>query len=306
MGFLDTLKKGLDKTRVGFQESVNILLERGPNLDEDFWEGLEEALILCDVGPSVSFEIVENLRDDSEKKGLPDAYAVFDYLSQEIANQFVVDKSHILDNTPAIILFVGINGTGKTTTVGKIAKENVDRGKSVILGCADTFRAAAIEQLEIWADRSNTQIITHKRGSDPASVCFDTIKAAQDNNIDLTLIDTAGRLHTSDDLMRELKKVVNVVKKIATVPVYTVLVMDATTGQNGLIQAQEFNKSLNLDALIVTKLDGSAKGGIALRISKELNLPIIKIGVGEKIDDLKDFNSLDFAKAFIGDFKKTI
>ena len=191
----------------------------------------------------------------------------------------------------------GINGTGKTTTVGKLAKAETDAGRAVILGSADTFRAAAIEQLEVWARRAGVEMVTRERGADPASVCYDTLERAEATGAELVLIDTAGRLHTSADLMRELEKVVNVVRKRSKLPVYTVLVIDATTGQNGLQQAREFNRALDLDALIVTKLDGTAKGGIALAVSHELGLPIVKIGVGEGIDDLRDFDAREFASA---------
>ena len=180
-------------------------------------------------------------------------------------------------------MLVGLQGAGKTTTVGKLAKEATDAGRTVILGSADTFRAAAIEQLEVWAERANVEVVTRERGSDPASVCYDTIERAESRGADLVLIDTAGRLHTSADLMRELEKVVNVVRKRSQLPVYTVLVTDATTGQNGLSQAREFDRALDLDGVIVTKLDGTAKGGIALAVSHELGLPVLKIGVGEGI-----------------------
>ena len=196
---------------------------------------------------------------------------------------------------------MGINGAGKTTTVGKLAAAYHEQGRKVLLGSADTFRAAAIEQLEVWANRADVTIVSRERGSDPASVCYETIERAEKDGSDLVLIDTAGRLHTSDDLMRELQKVVNVVRKRANIPVYTVLVIDATTGQNGLQQAQKFNAALDLDGVIVTKLDGTAKGGIALAVSHELELPIFKIGVGEGIDDLQDFDAHDFARALIGD-----
>ena len=203
---------------------------------------------------------------------------------------------------PAVVLFVGINGTGKTTTVGKLAKEAADAGRTVLLGSADTFRAAAIEQLEAWARRAGVEVVTRERGSDPASVCYDTLERAEQEGADLVLIDTAGRLHTSADLMRELEKVVGVVRKRANLPVFTVLVIDATTGQNGLQQAREFDRALDLDGVIVTKLDGTAKGGIALAVSHELGLPVLKIGVGEGLDDLKDFDAHDFARALVGDF----
>ena len=302
MGFFDKVSAGLTRSRDKFKESMNVLLDRGPNLDDDFWEGLEETLILSDIGGAAAFDIVENLRDRATRMALPDSYAVLDLLNEQIAATFTEGGERILGEAPALILFVGINGTGKTTTVGKIAKEQTDAGRAVILGSADTFRAAAIEQLEVWARRAGVEMVTRERGSDPASVCYDTIERAEAAGSDLVLIDTAGRLHTSADLMRELEKVVSVVRKRSSIPVYTVLVIDATTGQNGLQQAREFNRALELDALIVTKLDGTAKGGIALAVSHELELPIIKIGVGEGIDDLRDFDAHDFASALIGDF----
>ncbi len=302
MGFFDRISQGLTRSRDKFKESVNVLLDRGPDLDEEFWDGLEETLIMSDVGGSAAFRIVDVLREQATRKALPDAYAVLDELNDQIAATFTEGGSEILGGDPAIVLFVGINGTGKTTTVGKIAKEATDAGRSVLLGSADTFRAAAIEQLEVWAERADVPLVTRERGSDPASVCYDAIDRAEAIGADLVLIDTAGRLHTSDDLMRELEKVVGVVRKRAQVPVYTVLVIDATTGQNGLTQAKQFDRALDLDALVVTKLDGTAKGGIALAISHELKLPIIKVGVGEAIEDLRDFDAHDFARAFVGDF----
>ena len=302
MGFLDRISEGLTRSRDRFKESMNVLLDRGPDLDEEFWEGLEETLILADVGGMAADSIVERLRDQATRQALPDAYAVLDLLNDEIAASFTEGGADILGGEPALVLFVGINGTGKTTTVGKIAKEQTDAGRAVILGSADTFRAAAIEQLEVWARRAGVEMVTRERGADPASVCYDTIERAEAVGADLVLVDTAGRLHTSADLMRELEKVVSVVRKRAKLPVYTVLVIDATTGQNGLQQAREFNRALDVDALIVTKLDGTAKGGIALAVSHELELPIIKIGVGEGIDDLRDFDAHEFAAALVGAF----
>ena len=302
MGFFDRISEGLTRSRDKFKEQMNVLLDRGPDLDEEFWDGLEETLILADVGGAAAAEIVEGLRDQATRKALPDAYAVLDLLNDQIASTFTEGGEDVLGGQPALVLFVGINGTGKTTTVGKLAKEATDAGRTVILGSADTFRAAAIEQLEVWAKRANVEVVTRERGSDPASVCYDTIERAEAEDADLVLIDTAGRLHTSADLMRELAKVVNVVRKRSKLPVYTVLVIDATTGQNGLQQAREFNRELELDALIVTKLDGTAKGGIALAVSHELELPIIKIGVGEGLDDLRDFDAHEFARALVGAF----
>lgn len=302
MAFFERISKGLSRSRNKFKEQMNVLLDRGPKLDEDFWELLEETLILSDVGAYAADSIVENLRDQAARQALPDAYAVLDLLNDQIATTFTEAEDEIFNEEEAVVLFVGINGTGKTTTVGKIAKEYSDAGRAVILGSADTFRAAAIEQLEVWAERAGVEMVTRERGSDPASVCYDTIERAEKTGANLVLIDTAGRLHTSADLMRELEKVVNVVRKRSQMPVYTILVIDATTGQNGLQQAREFNKALDLDGLIVTKLDGTAKGGIALAVSHELELPIYKIGVGEGIEDLRDFDAHDFASALIGDF----
>lgn len=302
MGFFDRISEGLARSRDKFKEQMNVLLDRGPDLDDEFWDGLEETLILSDVGAPAASSIVENLRDQATRKALPDAYAVLDMLNEQIASTFTEGGEEVFGGDPALVLFVGINGTGKTTTVGKLAKEASDAGRNVILGSADTFRAAAIEQLEVWARRADVEVVERERGSDPASVCYATIERAEETGADLVLIDTAGRLHTSADLMRELEKVVNVVRKRSQLPVYTVLVIDATTGQNGLQQAREFNNALSLDGIVVTKLDGTAKGGIALAVSHELELPVLKIGVGEDMDDLKDFDAHDFARALIGDF----
>ena len=296
----ENMKRGMSRTREHFNERMNILLDRGPDVDDGFWDGLEEALILSDVGAQTAVDIVDGMREDATRHALPDAYAVMDALVDRIADAFTVPDHCLLDESPVAVLFVGINGAGKTTTVGKIASEAKARGREVLLGSADTFRAAAVEQLEVWAKRAGVEIVERKRGSDPASVCFDTIERAEQADSNLILIDTAGRLHTSDDLMRELKKVVDVTRKRASMPVRTVLVLDATTGQNGLNQAREFNKALTLDGLVVTKLDGTAKGGIALAVSHELGLPIVKIGVGENIEDLQDFDAHDYAAALIG------
>lgn len=302
MGFFDRISEGLARSRDKFKEQMNVLLDRGPDLDDEFWDGLEETLILSDVGAPAASSIVENLREQATRKALPDAYAVLDMLNEQIASTFTEGGEEVFGGDPALVLFVGINGTGKTTTVGKLAKEASDARRNVILGSADTFRAAAIEQLEVWARRADVEVVERERGSDPASVCYATIERAEETGADLVLIDTAGRLHTSADLMRELEKVVNVVRKRSQLPVYTVLVIDATTGQNGLQQAREFNNALSLDGIVVTKLDGTAKGGIALAVSHELELPVLKIGVGEGMDDLKDFDAHDFARALIGDF----
>lgn len=302
MGFFDRISSGLHRSRDKFKEQMNILLDRGPDVDEEFWETLEETLILSDFGAAAADAIVEELRDEATRKALPDAYAVLDLLAEKIADQFIETDGSIFDDE-AVVLFVGVNGSGKTTTVGKIAAEAHGNDRKVLLGSADTFRAAAIEQLEEWARRADVEIVSRERGSDPASVCYETLERAEQTGADLVLIDTAGRLHTSDDLMRELTKVVEVVRRRSELPVYIVLVIDATTGQNGLQQAREFNKALDLDGIIVTKLDGTAKGGISVAIAHELELPLYKIGVGEGIEDLQDFDAAGFANALIGELR---
>lgn len=301
MGFFEKINAGLTRSRERLKEQMNILLDRGPDVDDEFWEDLEETLILADLGASAADEIIEELRDQAKRKALPDAYAVFDMLTDQIASTFTEAETDVFEQNPQLVLFVGVNGSGKTTTVGKVAAAAHEQGRKVLLGSADTFRAAAIEQLEVWANRADVEIVSRERGSDPASVCYETIERAEKAGSDLVLIDTAGRLHTSNDLMRELQKVVSVVRKRSNMPVATLLVIDATTGQNGLQQAREFDKALDLDGVVLTKLDGTAKGGIALAISHELVLPICKIGVGEGIDDLQDFDAHDFARALIGD-----
>ena len=301
MGLFSRFTEGLTKSRESFREDINLLLNRGPKVDEEFWEGLEETLILSDMGGYSAVSIVDKLRNESVRKGYRDAYDVLDALNETIANEFVEGGDEIL-GSDAIVLFIGVNGSGKTTTCGKIAKQAKDAGRTVILGSGDTFRAAAIEQLEVWAKRADVEIVSRERGSDPASVCYETIERGEQIGADLVLIDTAGRLHTSSDLMRELEKVVSVVRKRANLPVKLVLVIDATTGQNGLQQAREFNSALDLDGVIITKLDGTAKGGIAVAVAHYLNLPIVKLGVGEGLEDLKDFDAHEYAAGLVGDF----
>jgi len=288
------------------EESLNLLFNISPVVDDNFWDALEETLITADFGALAAMNIVEQLREDATRRALPNSAAVVALLSEKIVDQFATGAEDVFEVKPVCVLFVGINGSGKTTTVGKLAKAGVDEGRSVLVGSADTFRAAAIEQLDIWAERAQVPVIKRERGTDPASVAFEVIEAAEQSGADLILIDTAGRLHTSDDLMRELSKVVSVTRKRAEavkpepIAVKVVLVLDATTGQNGLAQAREFNVRLELDGVIITKLDGTAKGGIAVAISEELALPLLRIGVGEHIDDLRPFDAEEFAAALIG------
>ncbi|MHB1340245.1 MAG: signal recognition particle-docking protein FtsY [Coriobacteriia bacterium] len=298
--WFDRLSGGLTKTREQLGGQLNVLLRRGPNLDDAFWSDLEDSLVSADMGATAVSEMVDRLRDAAARKALPDAQAVLDHLADEIAGEFPPLERDFLGEGPSTVIVVGINGTGKTTSVGKIAKEIADSGRTVLIGSADTFRAAAIEQLHVWADRAGAPIVERPRGTDPASVAFDAVKEATATSVDLLLIDTAGRLHTSKDLMAELTKIQRIVQRESEHPVYTILVMDATTGQNGLTQAREFDQALGLDALVLTKLDGTAKGGIAVAIARELGTPIIRIGVGESAEDMRVFDASEFARALLG------
>ncbi len=293
------LSEGLTKSRERLGEQLNVLLRRGPDLDEEFWSDLEDALLGADMGFSATTDIVGTLRDQAARKALPDAQAVLDHLVELIAAEFPAVENDPFTESPVTILMVGVNGTGKTTSVGKLAKHAADEGRSVILGSADTFRAAASEQLDVWAERAGVPVVRRDRGADPAAVAFDTVATAEETHADLALIDTAGRLHTSADLMRELQKVQRVTQNRSKPPVRTILVMDATTGQNGLNQAREFNAALGLDGLVLTKLDGTAKGGIAIAVARELGLPLLYIGVGEGLEDLRPFDATSFARALV-------
>lgn len=297
MGFLDSLKHGLERSR----EAISEVFYMGGEVDESFWEDLEDTLVMGDMGAELALRVSDDLRELAAKKGLTRASQLKGALADRLAAEFPKPVRDPFDDTPSCVLFVGINGAGKTTTCGKLAGRAMGEGKRVLLGGADTFRAAAIEQLEVWGERAGVDVITRERGCDPASVCYDVIEEAERRDSDLVLIDTAGRLHTSADLMQELAKVVNVTRKRAGMPVSVVLVIDATTGQNGLNQAKEFNDALDLDGLIITKLDGTAKGGIALAVSSQLGLPIYRIGVGESIDDLQSFDAHDFCAALVGE-----
>ena len=297
MGFFDSLRAGLARSR----EALNEIFYMGGEVDETFWEDLEDTLVMGDMGAEVASSVTDDLREQAARENLTRANQLKDALSKRLAAVFTPAERDPFEDIPSCVLFVGINGAGKTTTVGKLAGRARKQGKRVLIGGADTFRAAAIEQLDIWAERAGIDMITRERGADPASVCYEVLEEAEKRGSELVLIDTAGRLHTSPELMRELAKVVGVARKRATMPVSVVLVIDATTGQNGLNQAREFNDALNVDGIIITKLDGTAKGGIALAISNQLKLPIYRIGVGEKIDDLQSFDALEFCRALVGE-----
>jgi fused signal recognition particle receptor len=295
--------EGLSRTRNELQGHLNVLLRRGPELDASFWEDLEDALIASDMGVTATAEMVGRLRDAAIREALPDAASVLARLRCEIAAEVTVEGDDPFSSGPATVLVVGVNGTGKTTSVGKLARQAAHAGRRVVIGSADTFRAAAIEQLRIWAERAGVPVIERPHGSDPAAVAFDTLAAGREYGADLILVDTAGRLHTSADLMAELVKVRRVAERESPHPVRVVLVMDATTGQNGLVQAREFHRALDLDALVLTKLDGTAKGGIVVAVARELGLPVVRIGVGEGIDDLEPFDPDIFSSAIIGDLE---
>lgn len=303
MGLFDALSRGLERSR----EALNELFYFGGEVDEGFWEELEDTLVMGDMGAEISMQVTDDLRDLAARKNLKTAQQLRGALADRLAEVFVESEHDFFFDTPSCVLFVGINGAGKTTTVGKIASAAHEAGKRVVIGSADTFRAAAIEQLDVWGERAGVPVVKRDRGSDPASVCYDVLDEADAQGADLVLIDTAGRLHTSADLMRELAKVVNVTRKRAEkckagpMPVHVVLVLDAGTGQNGLNQALEFNEALGLDGVIMTKLDGTAKGGIALAVASKLKLPILRVGVGERIEDLQDFDAHDFCRALVGE-----
>lgn len=293
MGFGDRLKRGL-----------NELFYFGGEVTEEFWEELEDTLVMSDLGARVAAEVTDDLREQAAQEFLRTEEDMKEALAKRIADVFPTPGKDPFEATPTCVLFVGINGSGKTTTAGKIAAREKAAGKKVLLGAADTFRAAAIEQLERWGERAGVDVVSRDRGADPGSVVYEVLERAEQESADLVLIDTAGRLHTSQELMRELSKVVNVARKraeAAGMPVYVILVVDATTGQNGLAQAKEFNEALELDGLILTKLDGTAKGGIAVTVSSELVLPIYRIGIGEGKDDLKTFDALSFSRALVGE-----
>lgn len=298
MGFFDRLKDGLTKTRKNLVDRVESIF-RGRKIDAETMEELEEALIAADLGIRAAAEIVGFLRDKAEKGEINNTDNVREYLKEEMITMLGPSRPlNLTGEKPFVILTVGVNGVGKTTTIGKLAGRFISEGKSVLLAAADTFRAAAIEQLEVWAKRTGAQIVKHQGGADPAAVAFDAIEAAKARNIDVVIVDTAGRLHTKSPLMEELKKVKRVIDKaLPGAPHETLLVVDATTGQNALRQAEIFNRTTGVTGIALTKLDGTAKGGIVFAISRDLGIPIRIIGVGEGIEDLRDFDTEEFVRA---------
>ncbi|MBA4373488.1 MAG: signal recognition particle-docking protein FtsY [Thermodesulfovibrio sp.] len=298
MGFFDRLKQGLSKTKQNFIGKVETIFS-GKAVDAETLEELEETLILSDVGGRSAAEIVNLLKDKVDRGELKDSSLVRDFLKKEMTR--MLGTSHplvVFGEKPFVILTVGVNGAGKTTTIGKLAARFRDQGHSVLLAAGDTFRAAAIEQLEIWSDRAGAQVVKHQSGSDPSAVVFDAVEAARARAVDVVIIDTAGRLHTKSSLMEELKKINRVCgKAMPGAPHEVLLVVDATNGQNALKQAEIFNEAIGLTGIALTKLDGTAKGGIVFAIKKELNIPVKLIGVGEGVDDLQDFVPEEFVRA---------
>lgn len=299
MGFFDKLKQGLKKTSQAITGQVNSVFKSFVKVDEELFESLEEALIMADLGVETSTYIIEELRDRVKTKHINDGNDVKTELQNVIADILTErDTSMHLETTPSVILVIGVNGVGKTTSIGKLAMHYKNQGKRVLLAAADTFRAAAIDQLDIWAQRSGCDIIKHQENSDPAAVVFDACTAAKARGADVLICDTAGRLHNKKNLMAELEKISRVInRELPDCSRETLLVLDATTGQNAVSQAQLFKEAADITGIILTKLDGTAKGGIIIAISKEQALPVKFVGVGEGIDDLQEFDPRDFARA---------
>ena len=301
MGFFEKLKTGLSKTKESFNTKINDVFSNFRKVDEEFLEELEEVLIMSDMGVDTSVKIVNNLRKRIKKDNIKDEEEVKEALRDEIKKIFdEVDNSLNLNTKPSVILVVGVNGVGKTTSIGKIANKLKNDGKKVVIAAADTFRAAAVEQLEVWAKRSGSELVKKEEGHDPASVVYDAIKRTKEMDADVLIVDTAGRLHNKKYLMDELHKIKKVInKEMGDLSQEVLLVLDATTGQNAINQVKAFKQETDVTGLVLTKLDGSSKGGVVVGIVEENKIPVKFIGVGEQIDDMEIFNSEDFAKAII-------
>jgi len=294
------LKEGLTKTRDGLTDKINEVLNLAITIDEDLYEELEEILIVSDVGMETTVDIIERLRVKIRKEKINDPQEVKPALKEVIRDILLEGDYEDNDEEKKVMLIIGVNGVGKTTSIGKLAAKNKEDGKKVLLAAADTFRAAAIDQLEVWSGRAGVDIVKHQEGSDPAAVIFDAIQAAKARNVDLLICDTAGRLHNKKNLMNELEKINRIIdRELEGYKKETLLVLDATTGQNAVIQAKQFMEACPIDGIILTKLDGTAKGGVVLSIKQSLNIPVRYIGVGEGIDDLQKFDAEGFADALI-------
>ena len=301
MGFFDKLKQGLSKTKSSFDDKINDVFSNFRKVDEELLEELEEILIMSDIGIETSTDIISKLRDRIKKENIRDSQIVKDALRQEMVNILSETSNELkLETAPSVILVVGVNGVGKTTSIGKIANSLKKEGKKVVIAAADTFRAAAVEQLEIWANRANCDIVKRNEGTDPASVIFDAIKITKESNADVLICDTAGRLHNKKYLMDELLKIEKVIEKeLPEASKEVLLVLDATTGQNAIQQVKAFKEITPVTGIVLTKLDGTAKGGVVLGIVNENKIPVKFIGIGEQIDDMQKFIAEDFAKAII-------
>ena len=301
MGFFDKLKNGLNKTKTSFDEKINNVFKNFRKVDEDFLDELEEVLIMSDIGMNTSIKIISNLRERIKKEKIQDEEEVKQALREEM--QKILDVTDIelhLNTKPSVILVVGVNGVGKTTSIGKMANRLAKNGKKVVVAAADTFRAAAVEQLEIWAKRAGADIVKRDEGVDPASVVYDAIKMTKENGADVLIVDTAGRLHNKKYLMDELNKIQKVInKEMPDADKEVLLVIDGTTGQNAISQVKAFKQETDITGIVLTKLDGTAKGGVVIGIVEENKIPVKFIGVGEQIDDMEIFNSEDFVKAII-------
>ncbi len=299
-GFFQRLKDGLSKTRKGLTDKIDQAILGRKRIDEDLYDELEEILVTSDLGVQTSYRLIEKVRERLKRGESDQADLVKGYLKEEILDilKTVGDGIHTTSAKPFLIIMVGVNGVGKTTTIGKLASKYRGEGKSVLLSAGDTFRAAAIEQLEVWGERAGCDVIKHREGSDPSAVIFDAVKAAKNRGIDILIADTAGRLHTKTNLMEELKKTKRVVEKEIPGAAYEILlVLDATTGQNAVSQAKLFKEAVDITGIVLTKLDGTAKGGVVVSIVDELKIPVKFIGIGEGVDDLRPFNPSDFVEA---------
>lgn len=298
MGLFKKIKEGLKKTRDSVVSQIDSMLKSFTKIDEELFEELTELLVMGDVGIQTAEQITDELRVKVKKEGIKDPKEITQLLQEVVADMLRGDEELKITTKPSIILVIGVNGVGKTTTIGKLANNLKKQGKSVLLAAADTFRAAAIEQLEIWADRSGCDIVKQNEGSDPAAVIYDAISAAKARNTDVIICDTAGRLHNKKHLMDELAKIGRVIdRELPDTDKEYLLVLDATTGQNAVNQAEQFSKATGITGIVLTKLDGTAKGGVVLAIKNGLGIPVKYIGVGEQIDDLQEFVPEDFAKA---------
>ncbi len=300
-GLLEKFKKGLSKTRDNLSGKINELVRISKKLDEEFWEELEEILIQADVGVNTSLELVERIRQTARKQKISDSSAIMDIIAEEVRELLTYPGAELelsSDGTPAVIMVVGVNGAGKTTSIAKLAHRYKKEQKRVLLAAADTFRAAAIDQLQIWADRVGVELIKHQEGADPGAVVFDALNAAKARQADVLIIDTAGRLQNKTNLMKEISKIRKIMEKEMSQGTQEVLlVLDATTGQNAISQARLFQEATGVNGIILSKLDGTAKGGIILAIASELKIPVKYVGIGEGLDDMKAFDPEVFARA---------